>query len=398
MAMERIQRTAERASHHNGATPPRRASEFDRFYRMLDLQRSAGNASVVAAMKALEGARDDGPAVSSSGPGFRSGPLTSVSSIARSVRANPCTIQRAARDDSDPDLKAIYDELVARSQTFRGLDAQLTESHGQIRLIDSLKLFGRQRGAIAYVGSQHAIMAPASGAHSNVLRGNLMWEMHNALNRGEAVRTGSTFAPHLPRSMGGPPMPTFEQARAQKYYVAARALAIEWDEWATLIEADLNALKVNFELADGADTWRNAIDENLDFLVDGAGNVHPDLEREVQTPFISSFSTADPRSWRDFSNYLEKQLQMNHTAGYDMNARSRDWIGRKTLELVQDENPAALLIGRPEIRDFLEGRTRKVKPGSANPFKNTHIAERTAYLDTAESAGISSNQLPSFSF
>ncbi|GAA1170736.1 hypothetical protein [Pseudonocardia alaniniphila] len=365
---------------------------------MLGLPRSAGNAAVVAAMWALEGTRDDGPAASSSEHGARSGPLTSVSSTALSAHANPYTIQRAARDDSDPDLKAIYDELVTGSQTFRMLDAQLAESHGQIRLIDSLKLFGRQRGAVAYVGNQHAIMAPAGGAHPNALRSNLMWEMHNALNRGEAVRTGSTFAPHLPRSMGGPPMPTLEQARAQKYYVAARALAIEWDEWATVIEADLNSLKVNFELANSGDTWRDAIDDNLNFLIDGAGNRHPDLEREVQTPFISSFSTADPRSWRDFSNYLEKQLRMNHTTGYDVNARSRDWIGRKMLEIVEDENHAALLIGKPEIRDFLEGRTRKVKPGFANPFKNTYIVERVVDLDTAASAGNSGNPLPTFSF
>ncbi|WP_433298639.1 hypothetical protein ACQPZQ_21570 [Pseudonocardia sp. CA-142604] len=403
MAMERIQRDADRALHHSGTTRRRYGSESDRFRRILALQRSAGNASVVAAVRALEGTMDDGPAVSSSEHEPRSAPLTSMSSTLLSTHANSCTIQRAATEDSDSDLKAIYDELLVRSPTFRSLDAQLTESHGQIRLMDSLKLAGRQRGTVAYVGNQHAILAPAGGAHPSALRSNLMWEMHNALNRGEAVRTGSVFAPHLPRSMGGPPMPAFEQARAQKYYVAARALAIEWDEWATLIEADLNGLKVNFELAGRGDTWRNAIDDELDYLVDGAGNAHPDLEREVQTPFISSFSTASPQSWRDFSNYLARQVETKHTAGYDVNATGRDWIGRKTLELVEAENPAALLIDRREIRDFLDGRTRKVKPGSANPFKNTHIVERTAHLDAANSADNLSaagaaNPFQSFSF
>jgi hypothetical protein len=290
--------------------------ESERSHRILDLQRSAGNSAIVAALRSLEHAAAAGPTVSPSGRKCRSGPLTST-------EANSCTIQRATTDDSDPDLKGIYDDMVSRSETFHALDARLTESHGAIRLVDSMKLPGRLRGVADYVGHDHTIRAPASGAEPQLLRHNLMWEMHNALNRAEHERTGRVFAPHLPRSLGGPAMPSLEQASMQKYHVAARALALEWDEWATLIEADLNALKVNFQLSGQGDAWRNAIDDNLNYVAGNAGDPNPALHREVWTPYISSFSGTDPRSWRYFSNYLEKQLEMKHTVGYDTNARNQ---------------------------------------------------------------------------
>jgi hypothetical protein len=70
------------------------------------------------------------------------------------------------------------------------------------------------------------------------------------------------------------------------------------------------------------------------------------------------------------------------------------------LERVQAEDPAALMINESEVREFLDGRSRKVKPGSSNPFKNTDIAEQTADLDTAGSstAASSANPFQSFSF
>lgn len=311
---------------------------------VLWLQRAAGNAAATHACRSVlagdgnriqgsqQGAPDD--FVASRADGLKryradgAGTLSSRGTLADSVRGRSETgarggvttpaVQRAPAAGSDEELAGLYRKMM-ESSTFRSLDAAVNPR-------SSMKLtYG---DATLYDQNRHEIKVKRS-ARENVNLHQILFEMHNAQNRGFRRN-----APDMEAEALGA-LAAANKDLAIRYRKAARALAIEWSEWAFLPELVSRARRINAE--------------NASIRV---SNVHED----------------DAKIWKEsFVKYLVAALT-RHTRRYDPAANGTDWVGLKILDVAIKNFPTSLVVTDEEIKEFESGMRARVKPIDDNPF------------------------------
>jgi hypothetical protein len=310
---------------------------------MRDLQRSAGNAAVTSALRATRAGRADG------------------------------VIQRAVRPGSSANLTNVYNAMVANSETFRALDSEVATNR-PIGLLDTSALTtGRKT---AYDGDSHTIGVPVDELAEPRLRQTLVWEMHNAANRGGILRSRD-HAQEALTEIGAHPTP--ENLRLAPYYMAAYALTKEWNEWGNIVESELRGLKINFELAGAGEAWADAVDDDLRVRHwDDVGGSGVSIGQNVESSWLTRLNPDAPDSWRYFTNYLADMVQSEHTLRIDPDADGPHWVGMKIIRIVQDRSPESLRTSRREIQEFLSGRRRKLKRVGTNPFSSRSLVLEVA--------------------
>lgn len=291
---------------------------------------------------------------------FRSGhSLASVIARAKSETSGhtaSVTIQRAPTPDSNPTLRALYTSLMQGSETFRELDSVLSPPHRRVRLAD---LPG---GNAQYNPATHTIYVPVhepplrgrrgtrSGPPSPPqrrpaarLRAELLFEMHNARNRGALTRIQQRL---LPRGLPANATPT-ERALAP-YRAAAYALAAEWEEWAKGVEFNERTERINSEVGP-----------------------------QVASVFGRKFDTPDQK-WFSFRNHLQDQIDRGHTANYDPAANLPGWVGHRIVHFLLAVRGPSLMVTQRELADFRSGRRRSIKSDGANPFTSESLIHAAA--------------------
>jgi hypothetical protein len=228
-----------------------------------------------------------------------------------------------------------------RSATFRDLDSRASK-HGPIRLIDS-----SATGEINYDHDEHCIQIPATQPVKE-LRSSLLFEMHHAAD----ADAGTHNLAKVEEAVGSL---TEENAYLEPYLKAAYALSTEWIEWNRVAEACLRA---------------NRIDHDL-----GGNQILREWER---------FFTAPGRGWFIFDNYLQTQVRMGHTNGYDPQSRHHGWVGGEILAQVRHENASTLLISRDELNDFYSGQRKYIKHTDGNPFRADKVLNKIKAIAAAE--------------
>lgn len=360
-----------------GTRAPARSGLSPVLARVMAPQRAAGNTAVTQLFQHRSGGdpttqqtaatthaeRDSRAAGEEKGPRAdespMSGPNNSPDSAAGDRQAPgrtiSLTIQRAPTQNSDPTLRNLYTELMQHSATFRELDRIVTAQR-DIHLVD-----GHWNGRAAYSMESHAIMIPimpptAEGRRSNrfsrqrpqprpmdVLRAELLFEMHNARNRGANTRIRELLATELPDSASA------TETLLAPYRAAAFALASEWEEWSRIAEFNLRTDRINTEVGGPA----------------------------VRSLFGQDFDTPDQK-WFLFQNYLQTQLSSRHTNYYDRAAGAPDWAGHRILNLALSTSPASLRITQREFMEFSSGQRRSLKSDGVNPFKSENITRLAA--------------------
>jgi hypothetical protein len=172
--------------------------------------------------------------------------LTRTIAEHREVRgrsARPLLQRLGPAAGSDPTLAAQYAAMAA-TQEFQDLDVAVT-TNTDITLDDS-SIPGPNLGPVDYNSATHTIRVPVSqngvARPLPMVRDDLLWEMHNARNRGSLGR-GLAAMPAAPGSA--------EEKRTYKQRVAATALAIEWDEWMRVVEHNERTTQINNQLGAG---------------------------------------------------------------------------------------------------------------------------------------------------
>lgn len=263
-----------------------------------------------------------------------------IASATRSTRQRQARSPRAATSGrrllrlgvaagSSAQLTAIYNAMTA-DPSFQELNVAAT-TDADINLVDSSAV-GPALGPVDYSHDTHTIRVPLSQngvprPHADV-REDLLWEMHNARNRGALRRTPGVAQPL-----------SAEESRTYAERVAASALSTEWTEWIRVVEHDIRATEINQRL--------------------GAGH--------VTRAFAPAFAQPDA-GWYLFTNYLRAQLATGHTAAYDPAAAQPNWKGAAIVQ--RYAGSAALRITQRQRNDFLAGRTKYVKPVDNNPFRS----------------------------
>jgi hypothetical protein len=243
-----------------------------------------------------------------------------------------------------------------------------------LRLVDSSHIDGANdyRSTDRYGNELHDIRVAVEAAGSpQRLRAILIWEMHNALNRGAAARSRLRHTP--PSGM------------QDRWDAAAHALSIEWDEWGKLLEAEVRKMKIDSDMRQFASGKRKGqndgmAQQNLRDMVRFGGD--ESAERSYITDeFLPNFDEESPSTWRHFSNYLNVQLYAGHTASIDRAAGQPNWAGLAIYGVAFRKFPGAFVINSREVEDFINGKRRAFKRDSTNPFKNVSVVE-DAYRET----------------
>ncbi|WP_430931801.1 hypothetical protein [Saccharicrinis sp. 156] len=167
----------------------------------------------------------------------KSGQVSQLSALQEmanlSVRANKSDkfpardlpIQRIAAPGSDPMLLTHYNFLM-NSATFQDLANRITMNGDiPINLVD-----GTVGQNISYDEESHTIYVPVrdegGSFHSNdQIRGDILWEMHNAHNKGSLKRANMRYPEELPANAKP------DEKRELLYKKANYALSVEWIEW-----------------------------------------------------------------------------------------------------------------------------------------------------------------------
>jgi hypothetical protein len=363
----------------------RRAGSTSLEARLAALQRSAGNAAVVRWVEGVEGEGASGQpaglpvAVSAKAVPVEGGRDSSNGQEAGGAlrptklqaESSQLSVQRAVTGDSDQQLASAYNQMVMSSATFRELDQQVSAIQ-PIRLVDS----SHTGGGIYYLITNHEIHAPIDTPEPE-LRERLIWEMHNALNRGSAMST---------RALNHRFPPGSEDARSREpHYTALRALAFEWDEWSRLLESNVRALRTNFEMGGADDAWQHAF-RPQSLTVGQTENVNGSgirVGQNVGSPGLHLFNPRQPQSWVHFSNYLAAQ-RTRHTVRYDPNAARNDWIGILILHAARQDHTNQLSYNPQRVGQFLGDPSRTVIHDAGNPFHNTDLVWAAAVLEAEQ--------------
>jgi hypothetical protein len=251
------------------------------------------------------------------------------------------TAQRQADPASDPVLLAQYNSLL-NSATFTKLDQRITANGAKPILLND----GSVGQSIDYDPSTHTIrvpvtsdpMAPPAVPHPlDQVRGDILWEMHNALNKGafrRAVDKLNSPAREGTRS---------ERAQEPLYKSANHALSFEWLEWGKTREHGLRSQLIGQELLAGA---------------------HP--LAPVQDQFGAHYAVAGA-GWYAFENYLNDMITW-HTTAYDANANTPGWKGRRILAVAKQKTPALFSITQEQETAFRNGK-REIKEEAVSPFR-----------------------------
>lgn len=265
------------------------------------LQRSAGNATVTVLLTKLAG---------------------------RSGVTQPVVQRLGVAAGSDATLTNEYNALAA-TPAFQVLNRAVT-TNTNITLVDS-SIPGAVLGPVDYDSATHTIRVPLNqNGHARPLadvRDDLLWEMHNARNRGSFVRIG---LPGVPVSV--------EDKRTHAARTAAAALAMEWAEWIRVAEQATRGGQINAAL--------------------GAGY--------VSNSFAPQFAAANS-GWFLFKNYMKDQLATGHTANYDPAASPLPrWVGHGILQ--RYSGSSSVKIADKEVNDWVNGRRMYIKAAANNPF------------------------------
>jgi hypothetical protein len=303
----------------------------DSYGRVLGLQRSAGNTAVAFALRA---------------------------------------IQRAVRPGSDEFLTNVYNWMLEQSETFRALDREVATNQA-IGLVDTSSMAGRRTD---YDDASHTIGVRVAALSMPQVRQHLLWEMHNASNRAGFARTRRHTEEALAEIDAHP---TPENLRLEPYYVAAQALAREWNEWGKIAESELRGLKINFELGGAGQAWVDAVDLRVRTW-DAVGGSGVSIGQNVESSWLTRLNPDPPDSWRYFANYLSDMVRHQHTLRIDPAADGPDWVGLRIIRIVQDRNPESLRTSRREIQEFLSGRRWKLKRAGTNPFSSRSLVREAA--------------------
>lgn len=172
-------------------------------------------------------------------------------------------------------------------------------------------------------------------ASESAIRAALLWERHNAKSRDRFQHIGD-----LRPSATTPP----EMVRRMR---ASYALAVEWYERVKAVECDLRA-----------ETIKNG----------------PEMRQagvSVARRFAPHFQEKE-QSWYQFTNCLEMQIHADpaHPTMYDQSAREPDWVGRRILALVQQENATSLIIKQDQVRDWQQRKMTNIEA----PFDNSFLS------------------------
>ena len=265
----------------------------------------------------------------------------------------PKTIQRLGPNWVASDLGLINEYYnLLRSAEFQKLN-QIVTQHQDITLLDS-----SANQALDYNPATHTIRVPLNtpaGAARSLpdVREMILWEMHNARNRGAHKRTALKFPVPGPNA-------TWEEKELflDPYNLAARALSKEWDEWIKVAEHDIRADAINQDPAVTGPLGANPVTRRF------GGNL------------------AEPgEKWYQFKEYLRDQIANNHTTSYDKSAPNADWEGHRILATVQRKSPASLIMTNKQVDDFIEGKKTYIKDEAINPFKNRAIIKEASFGD-----------------
>jgi hypothetical protein len=270
------------------------------------LQRSAGNTSVAGLLVARRPSRG-------------------------AARSRPLLQRLGVAAGSDPALTGVYNALVL-TPTFAQLNQAVTRNTN-IALVDS-SIPGAALGPVDYTSLTHTIRVPVNqnGVARPLadVREDVMWEMHNARNRGALGRVAIPGA-----------AVTSEEKRTYAERMAAAALAIEWAEWIRVAEQATRAARINATL--------------------GAGH--------ITNAFAAFFAVAD-QGWFVFKNYMAAQLAGGHTARYDPAAAppANNWAGTALVQ--RYASSASLKITGREVTKWLSGERMYIKSEANNPFRS----------------------------
>jgi hypothetical protein len=232
--------------------------------------------------------------------------------------------------DSHPTLARYYDEMM-RSSAFEELDAAVTAQQ-------PIRLIGTTGPGGVYDHAEHSISLPVSVPAAEARR-LLLFEMHNAHRRGEINRIDETFSARI-TSLSEQP----------RYRTAARALAVEWEEWISVAEAHIRGALIDNDLGGGGD--------------------------HVDQSYAARYDTPDEK-WFNFEDYLADQRK-THTRRYDRAAERPGWAGEEILEIVRSDGSAPLRITQEDISEFRAGRRSQITNNAKNPFGNLEIVARAS--------------------
>lgn len=246
----------------------------------------------------------------------------------RSGATQPVVQRLGVAAGSDATLTNEYNALAA-TPSFQVLNRAVT-TNTNITLVDS-SLPGAALGPVDYNSATHTIRVPLNqNGHARPLadvRDDLLWEMHNARNRGSFARIGLPGAPV-----------SVEEKRTHAARTAAAALAMEWAEWIRVAEQATRGGQINAAL--------------------GAGY--------VSNSFAPQFAAANS-GWYLFTNYMKDQLAAAHTANYDPAASPLpQWVGHSILQ--RYSGSPSVKITEKEVNDWVSGARMYIKSAANNPF------------------------------
>jgi hypothetical protein len=254
--------------------------------------------------------------------------------IGGSMTAGNERINTAASDNR---LVALHQSL----ERFEAFDLdRLTSSAEPLTLQDTSHL-GRE---VDYDPDTHTIRAPLNRRDGSArpladVRSDILWEKHNASKR-DVLRDLATMDPDVPSRNASPR--AWDEYRFNK---ASYALAHEWLEWSMAMEFSTRARRINNEMAKE---------------VGSQGGNH----------VTERIGSTKAEHWREFHNYLGKQVESNHTTSYDPDAAKSDWIGKRILARAQANSSKqdSLRISTKEIDDWKAGKSLNIKDYRSNPF------------------------------
>jgi hypothetical protein len=250
---------------------------------------------------------------------------------------------------SDKTLTEQYNFLLP-SVRFQYLD-RIVNSNKKIILIDSSNIPSQP---VYYDNLSHKIYIPINTENDIVrpiedIRDNLLWEMYNASMRGPFQRLDDQRYVYEANKNS-----SYEEKEIYPYKIAAYALSYEWYEWINIIEHYLHCQAIN-------------TDPNM-------GEKGPHIKNN-----LSHASNSDDKTWGEwdnFPNYLQEQIKNGHTTNIDPQALDPSWKGKHLLAMVERKYPASLIITQKQIRNWENGRTRKIKRPSNNPFISLTIIKQ----------------------
>lgn len=264
-------------------------------------------------------------------------------------RAPTSVAQRAVTADSNKKLKRIYDNLLTIGP-FAKLDKIVSPPSHPLKLDKSTAI-----ATAAYDPTKHVILVNTqkqSGSQKqsdSSIADCILWEMHNAksqvafLNEAADLKAGLTNDPL-----------SADTTINEELYIACHALACEWIEWSKLLEHVSRVEKINA-------IKPNTIDVNYKNSYTGGDPAQP-----------FKFNTG----WFLFENYLNLQIEKNHTAGYDKLATpdNKAWKGYFILQKALLSHSQLFIITEVQFRMFSIGG-QQVIDANKNIFTTNFLKE-----------------------